>query len=116
MVKFCPECEKLLRRKKTADGQYILKCVACGYSEDYKKKKKKKKKRSKALEKKIKDTKTRIIDGSEKNLELKPKTNVECPECGHNEAYYEQFQTRSADEPATTFYECVKCKNRWREY
>ncbi len=116
MVQFCPVCEKLLRRKKDAEGNYILTCAACGHSEPYTRNKGKKKSVSKALEKKILDNKTRIVDEGEDTLELKPKTNVECPECGNREAFYEQFQTRSADEPATTFYECCKCKHRWREY
>lgn len=116
MVKFCPECEKMLRRKKDENGNYVLKCIACGYSEPYVRDRSKKKTISKALEKKILDNKTRIVDETKDQLALKPKTSVECPECGHNEAFYEQFQTRSADEPATTFYECTACKHRWREY
>ena len=39
-----------------------------------------------------------------------------CPECGHDEAYYELKQTRSADEAPTRFFECAKCKHKWREY
>ena len=41
---------------------------------------------------------------------------IACKKCGHNKAYYYIQQTRSADEAPTTFYECIKCKNRWREY
>jgi transcription factor S len=117
MVKFCPNqnCEKLLRRKKDPAGNYIFQCSSCGYEEPYIRERGKKK-MSKALEKKILDTKTRVVDETENIIELKPKTKVACPKCEHNEAFYEQFQTRSADEPATTFYECTNCKHRWREY
>ena len=45
-----------------------------------------------------------------------PKTKVECPSCGHNEAFWVIRQTRSADEPETRIYRCVKCKHSWREY
>lgn len=114
MVNFCPTCEKILRKKKAADGSFILKCIGCGYEGPYVKAGKKKT-ISKALEKKILDNKTRVV-GEEPDIDLKPRTEVECPECGHFEAFYEQFQTRSADEPATTFYSCTKCKHRWREY
>lgn len=116
MVEFCPNCEKLLRKKKTEDQTYILECIACGYSKTYERRKERKQKLSKRIEKKIADNRTRVLDEKSDELELKPKTKVECPECGHFEAFYEQYQTRSADEPATTFYSCTKCKHRWREY
>ncbi len=114
MVNFCPKCEKILRKKKASDGSFILKCIACGHEEPYSRAGKKKS-MSKALEKKILDNKTRVV-AEEMNLDLKPRTNMVCPKCEHDEAFYEQFQTRSADEPATTFYSCCKCKHRWREY
>ncbi|MBR9678469.1 MAG: transcription factor S, partial [Nanoarchaeota archaeon] len=45
-----------------------------------------------------------------------PKTKAHCPKCGNGEAYYWLKQTRSPDEPPTTFFKCVKCKKIWREY
>ena len=44
-------------------------------------------------------------------------TEVPCDQCGHNRAYFMQIQTRSADEPMTTFYKCCnsQCGHRWRE-
>eukprot|EP00386_Alphamonas_edax_P010217 GDKI01033176.1.p2 GENE.GDKI01033176.1~~GDKI01033176.1.p2 ORF type:complete len:116 (-),score=19.84 GDKI01033176.1:212-535(-) len=44
-----------------------------------------------------------------------PKTEAVCPQCSHKEAYFRQIQIRSADEPTTTFYRCVKCARHWRE-
>lgn len=40
-----------------------------------------------------------------------------CPKCRHKRASYFQLQTRSSDEPMTTFLKCLnrKCRNRWRE-
>ncbi|KAF7245310.1 hypothetical protein EG68_09941 [Paragonimus skrjabini miyazakii] len=38
-----------------------------------------------------------------------------CPKCGHNRAYFVQMQTRSADEPSTTKYSCMKCRHIWTE-
>jgi DNA-directed RNA polymerase subunit M len=45
-----------------------------------------------------------------------PKTRIECPECGHTEAYFVIRQTRAADEPETRIYRCCKCNHSWREY
>ncbi len=48
--------------------------------------------------------------------ETLPKTRVECPKCGHYEAFWVMRQTRAADEPTTRIYRCVKCGHTWREY
>nr|GLL40385.1 transcription elongation factor TFIIS [Ipomoea trifida]GMD53020.1 transcription elongation factor TFIIS-like [Ipomoea batatas] len=37
-----------------------------------------------------------------------------CKKCGKKECTYYQLQTRSADEPMTTFVTCVNCDNRWK--
>ncbi|KAL0229125.1 hypothetical protein GEMRC1_013745 [Eukaryota sp. GEM-RC1] len=37
-----------------------------------------------------------------------------CGKCGHKKTTYTQKQTRSADEPMTTFVRCVVCDNRWK--
>ncbi|KAI8908967.1 transcription factor S-II, central domain-containing protein [Gorgonomyces haynaldii] len=37
-----------------------------------------------------------------------------CGKCGARKATYYQMQTRSADEPMTTFVTCVACGNRWK--
>ncbi|XP_027194732.2 RNA polymerase III subunit K [Dermatophagoides pteronyssinus] len=42
-------------------------------------------------------------------------TDEKCPKCTHNRAYYIQMQTRSADEPMTTYYRCEKCAHNWKE-
>ncbi|KAK5018685.1 hypothetical protein BJ546DRAFT_999818 [Cryomyces antarcticus] len=44
-------------------------------------------------------------------------TEVPCDndKCDGRSAYYYQLQIRSADEPMTTFYKCVKCARQWRE-
>ena len=45
-----------------------------------------------------------------------PTTKIICGKCKHNEATFYLRQTRAADEPTTRFYQCTKCKHRWREY
>ncbi|EPX70579.1 transcription elongation factor TFIIS [Schizosaccharomyces octosporus yFS286] len=37
-----------------------------------------------------------------------------CGKCKQKKVSYYQMQTRSADEPMTTFCECVVCGNRWK--
>ena len=37
-----------------------------------------------------------------------------CWKCKGNKCKYYQMQTRSADEPMTTFVTCLSCANRWK--
>ncbi|KAK4773387.1 hypothetical protein SAY87_028406 [Trapa incisa] len=37
-----------------------------------------------------------------------------CGRCGQRKCSYYQMQTRSADEPMTTYVTCVKCNHRWK--
>ena len=37
-----------------------------------------------------------------------------CRKCHSNKCSYYQMQTRSADEPMTTFVTCIECGNRWK--
>ncbi|KIW44492.1 uncharacterized protein PV06_02956 [Exophiala oligosperma] len=41
-----------------------------------------------------------------------------CPneKCESKKAYFYQLQTRSADEPPTSFFKCIECGKQWREY
>ncbi len=41
---------------------------------------------------------------------------LRCGKCGQKKVSYTQAQTRSADEPMTTFCECTVCGNRWKVY
>ena len=40
---------------------------------------------------------------------------TKCGKCDHNKAYFQMFQTRSADEPMTQFFKCCKCGYQWKE-
>ncbi|KAI4306971.1 hypothetical protein L6164_030206 [Bauhinia variegata] len=48
---------------------------------------------------------------------LQPKATTDqfkCGRCGQRKCTYYQMQTRSADEPMTTYVTCVVCNNRWK--
>jgi transcription elongation factor S-II len=38
-----------------------------------------------------------------------------CGKCGKSETTFYQLQTRSMDEPTTSFINCVNCGNRWKD-
>ena len=40
--------------------------------------------------------------------------NFTCYRCKSKRCSYYQLQTRSADEPMTTFVTCIDCGNRWK--
>ena len=62
-----------------------------------------------------------LIDSKIKRDKTKYETNMEaatdtfkCRKCHTNKCTYYQLQTRSADEPMTTFVTCLECGNRWK--
>jgi DNA-directed RNA polymerase subunit M/transcription elongation factor TFIIS len=40
--------------------------------------------------------------------------SMQCGKCKIFKVAYTQAQTRAADEPMTTFCECMNCGNRWK--
>ncbi|MHA1670342.1 MAG: transcription factor S [Promethearchaeota archaeon] len=112
MVQFCPECSSLLRKRKV-NGKYVLTC-RCGYEEENTS-------HEADLNKKIEKKKNEIdknliIIKEEDKIIVHPIVSKFCPKCNHKEAEAWQEQTRSADEPSTSFFRCTKCKHTWREY
>ena len=61
------------------------------------------------IESKIKRDKTKF----ESNIEAATDT-FQCRKCKSKKCTYYQMQTRSADEPMTTFVTCIECDNRWK--
>jgi transcription elongation factor S-II len=62
-----------------------------------------------------------LIDAKSKRDKNKFETNIAaatdtftCRKCKGNQCTYYQMQTRSADEPMTTFVTCIPCGNRWK--
>lgn len=64
---------------------------------------------------KIKKKQVDDILGGADSWENVDRTYAICPQCRHDSAYFMQIQIRSADEPSTTFYRCVKCSKQWSD-
>lgn len=55
------------------------------------------------------------INGHQMAQQLGTKTGAfRCDQCGERNTSYNQLQTKSADEPMTTFIMCNCCGNRWK--
>ena len=56
-----------------------------------------------------------LRDKSKYEINLEAATEeFTCYRCGKNKCTYYELQTRSADEPMTTFVNCLDCGNRWK--
>ncbi len=101
---FCPKCGSLLKPAREGDKKFLV--CSCGFKSEAEgfKLKEAVKKESKKIE---------VVD---EDMNTLPTTEVECPNCGNKEAYWWLVQTRAADEAATRFLKCTKCKHTWREY
>ena len=112
MVEFCPECSNLLR-KKVLDGNKALFC-RCGFQKELKLSTEEINKnvrlKKKALDKNL------IVVTPEDKISVHPIVTKYCPKCNNKKAEAWQEQTRSADEPSTSFFRCLECKHTWREY
>ncbi|XP_055837680.1 DNA-directed RNA polymerase III subunit RPC10 [Episyrphus balteatus] len=108
MLLFCPTCGNILMVEEDTNGLRFS-CNTCPYICN--------------INKKI-STRTyphlKEVDhvmGGAAAWENVDSTDAECPACYHKRAYFMQMQTRSADEPMTTFYRCCNqlCSHTWRD-
>ncbi|KAK3908991.1 DNA-directed RNA polymerase III subunit RPC10 [Frankliniella fusca] len=108
MLLFCPTCGNCL---VAAEGATRMKfqCNTCPFKYDVTKKITRK---SYPKLKELDD-----VLGGAAAWDNVDSTEERCPKCSHPRAYFMQIQTRSADEPMTTFYKCCnhQCGHRWRE-
>ena len=113
-MKFCPKCGSLMMPRRESD-RTLLACMRCGHVENAPDTP-----QSYSLTTRVEHSnreKTVVIDESVNLPKTAPTAKgVECPKCGHTEAYYWIVQTRAADEPPTRIYRCTKCNASWREY
>ena len=103
-MQFCPTCEV---RLKKSEANSVLNCPKCGYTEN-----------EARAPKKVEETTKPDLNVLEESdgKETLPTIQIECGKCGHNQAVWWMLQTRSADEPTTQFYRCIKCSYTWRNY
>ena len=101
---FCPKCKSILMLNRES-GQKECKRPNCGHTEG--------KGEAKVTRREREDKEMVVTESIEGTL---PTTKIICGKCKHNEATFYLRQTRAADEPTTRFYQCTKCKHRWREY
>ena len=100
-MKFCPKCKSMMVPK---DDKLV--CRNCGYEME--------KGGEIILKQNRRTEEIAVIDGKE--VAVLPITDVMCPECGNNKAYWWLRQLRSADESEVRFFRCTKCGKTWREY
>ncbi|XP_021761688.1 DNA-directed RNA polymerase III subunit RPC10-like [Chenopodium quinoa] len=106
-MEFCPTCANLLQYEMTNPARFF--CRSCHYISP--------------IERKVKIKRGVQLTNKEATpiaVGKKPvgdTTAATCPKCGHGEAEFKQFQTRSADEPMTILYKCLKegCENIWKD-
>ena len=63
----------------------------------------------------LKKKQTELVLSNDGESELGDRVEATCPKCGHDQAFFTQMQTRSADEASTIIYKCCKCMHKWRE-
>ncbi len=103
-MKFCPKCEVKLK-KEGAD----LQCPKCGYVEGEVLTQQKKVIQKESIE-------ALNVFAENEGEQTLPTIKIDCENCGNDEAVWWMLQTRSADEPTTQFYRCIKCRHTWRNY
>lgn len=100
---FCPKCKSIMMPKMEGTKR-VLAC-GCGYKQGAESTVLKESgKQSKAIE---------VVDGE---TTVNTVVEIGCTKCDNRKAESWEVQTRSADEPATRFFKCTKCKHTWREY
>ena len=102
---FCPRCGNLLLVEDAGGMRFC--CPTCPYVHNIKEK------FVSHVSLKVKEVDD--VLGGAAAWENVDRTETRCPFCDHNNAFFMQIQIRSADEPMTTFYRCVKCTRQWHD-
>ncbi|HYB02866.1 MAG TPA: transcription factor S [Nitrososphaerales archaeon] len=110
-MKFCPKCGTRLKYKPQKEGAKLI-CDKCGYSQEAGPNIA----TPEVVEIDASGSTIKVLGEKEEKIKTMPTTNVDCPKCGHNVAFWWFLQTRSGDEPPTQFFRCEKCGHTWRQY
>ncbi len=102
-MEFCPKCKSIMFYK----GDKLV-CKRCGFEKSVEGDE------EIVIKSERKKEEIPVIEGDERKP--LPTTNVVCPFCGNNEAYWWMRQLRAADESEVRFFRCTKCGKTWREY
>ena len=108
-LQFCPTCANLLQLDRRSVSGFRLFCTSCPYTSPLTRRLRFRHE----LQRKAVDD---VLGGADawRNVDS---TEALCSRCGHTRAFFMQIQTRSADEPMTTFYKCCnqRCSHQWKE-
>jgi len=100
-MEFCPNCE--IRLKKNDSG--LLHCPKCQYLKE---------KTVESTKEEPEEANSELLVMGEDDMKqakgLESTIKIDCEKCHNQEGVWWTFQTRSADEPETKFYRCIKGK------
>ncbi len=107
-MEFCPKCETRLKKDNHSSSST---CPKCQYV---------KQKSNQNTKEKLQEADPALLVMNESDIEqskgLESTIKIDCEKCHNQEGVSWTFQTRSADEPETKFYRCIKCNHTWRDY
>ena len=103
-MEFCPRCGAVLVQKRKNYG-----CPRCNYFS-------KEKTKIISSEKISIKEEVEVLSGKDTQAQVFPIVGEKCKKCKNDKAYFWTVQTRAGDEAETRFFECTKCKHRWRAY
>ncbi len=112
MPDFCPECANMMRLKSVEGKPYMV--CNCGYKAPIDPNMFSNIKEKEKIKLKNQDSSVLIVKEEDK-INVNDTTSKQCPKCNYTEAETWAVQTRGADEPATIYFRCMKCKHTWRE-
>mmetsp|Transcript_21807 Transcript_21807/g.58752 ORF Transcript_21807/g.58752 Transcript_21807/m.58752 type:complete len:119 (+) Transcript_21807:135-491(+) len=108
-IKFCPECNNVLFAKEVKiEKQLYLHCMICQFSQP-------------ADDKCVVKNDAASVSARRFHFEdvvadpTLPRANdVECTECGHNEAVFMKDPLSKDSQGLTLYFICTNCKHNWK--
>lgn len=105
-MEFCEECGSMMK-SESRDGREVWVCGQCGAALD--------RDGDAGFVVAQEQVESEIVDVSDAADRGLPTTEVRCPACDNDRAYWYLQQIRAADESETRFFVCTACEHRWRE-